>query len=56
MDRTRTSFAPKATSWSMTVAIQFFCTITLTATQPSMSRALVVGARLPGVMLTAVSR
>lgn len=39
----------------MTVAIFFFSTIELTATQPSSSRAVTVGARLPGVILEAVA-
>lgn len=37
----------------MTVAICFFSTIELTATQPSSSSALIVGARLPGVIFVA---
>jgi hypothetical protein len=37
----------------MTGAIIFFSTIELTATQPSSSRALIVGARFPGVIFVA---
>jgi hypothetical protein len=43
-------------SSSITVAIFFFSTIELTATQPSSSRAVTVGARFPGVILLAVAR
>jgi len=50
---TRISVAPTAVSSSITVAIFFFSTIELTATQPSSSSALMVGARLPGVILVA---
>lgn len=48
------SVAPTLVNSSITVAIFFFSTIELTATQPSSSRAVTVGARLPGVMLEAV--
>lgn len=55
MFRTRISVAPTLVRSSMTVAIFFFSTIELTATQPSSSRAVTVGARLPGVILEAVA-
>ena len=51
--RTNMSVAPTSVSLSMTVAICFFSTIELTATQPSSSKALMVGARLPGVIFVA---
>lgn len=47
------SDAPTLSSSSMTVAIFFFSTMELTATQPSSSRAVIVGARLPGVICEA---
>jgi hypothetical protein len=47
------SVAPTSVNLSMTVAIDFFSTIELTATQPSTSRALIVAARFPGVILVA---
>ena len=47
------SDAPTLSSSSMTVAIFFFSTMELTATQPSSSRAVIVGARLPGVIFEA---
>lgn len=53
MFKTRMSEAPTAVSWSMTVAMAFFSTIELTATQPSSSSAVTVGARLPGVIFVA---
>ena len=52
---TRISVAPTLVSSSMTVATFFFSTMELTATQPSSSRAVTVGARLPGVMFDAVA-
>jgi hypothetical protein len=54
MASTNISVAPTSVSWSITVAICFFSTIELTATQPSSSNALIVGARLPGVIFVAV--
>lgn len=51
---TRMSVAPTLVSWSITLAISFFSTIELTATQPSASSAVMVGARLPGVIPQAV--
>jgi hypothetical protein len=50
---TKISVAPTSVNASMTVAICFFSTIELTATQPSSSSALIVGARLPGVIFVA---
>lgn len=55
MVSTKISDAPTLVNSSMTVAICFFSTIELTATQPASSRAVMVGARLPGVMLDAVA-
>lgn len=55
MFKTRISVAPTLVNPSITVAICFFSTMELTATQPSSSRAVMVGARLPGVMLDAVA-
>ena len=55
MFKTKISVAPILVSSSITVAICFFSTIELTATQPSSSSAVMVGARLPGVMLDAVA-
>jgi hypothetical protein len=51
--RTIISVAPTSVNSSITVAIFFFSTIELTATQPSSSNALIVGARLPGVNFVA---
>ncbi len=50
------SVAPHAVSSSMTVAMFSFSTIELMATQSGSSRAVMVGARFPGVILVAVSR
>ena len=50
------SVAPTAVKSSMTVAIRFFSTMLLTATQSASSRAVMVGARFPGVILVAVWR
>lgn len=56
MLKTKISVAPTLVNSSITVAICFFSTIELTATQPSSSSAVTVGARLPGVILLAVER
>jgi hypothetical protein len=56
ISRTKMSVAPTAVSSSITMAICFFSTIELTATQPSSSNALIVGARFPGVILVALER
>lgn len=53
ISRTKISVAPTAVKSSITVAIFFFSTMELTATQPSSSNALIVGARFPGVILVA---
>ena len=53
---TNMSVAPQAVSSSMTVAMFSFSTIELTATHAGSSRAVMVGARLPGVIFAAVSR
>lgn len=53
---TRISVAPTADRSSMTVATRFFSTMALTATQPSSSRAVMVGARFPGVMAQALDK
>ena len=53
---TKISVAPTFVSSSITLAICFFSTIELTATQFCISNAVIVGARLPGVILVAVSR
>ena len=53
---TNMSVAPQAVSSSMTVAMFSFSTIELTATHAGSSRAVMVGARLPGVIFVAVSR
>jgi len=53
---TRISVAPTDVRSSITVAISFFSTIELTATHPSSSNALIVGARFPGVILVATAR
>jgi len=56
MAKTRMSFAPIAVNLSMAVAICLFSTIELTATQswaPAPSKALMVGALLPGVIVIA---
>ena len=53
---TNISVAPQAVSSSMTVAMSSFSTIELTATHAGSSRAVMVGARLPGVIFAAVSR
>ena len=55
ISRIRISIAPTAVNSSITVAIRFFSTIELTATQASSSSAVMVGARLPGVYLVASS-
>lgn len=49
------SIAPTAVRSSITVAIRFFSTIELTATQASSSSAVMVGALFPGVILVASS-
>ena len=56
ISKVKISTAPTAVNSSMTVAIRFFSTIELTATHASSSRAVMVGARLPGVILVASSR
>lgn len=56
MAKTKISCAPTVVNLSITVAIFFFSTIELTATQPSSSKALTVAARLPGVISTALPR
>ena len=53
---TKISVAPTAVNSSMTVAINFFSTIELTATHPLSSSGVTVGARLPGVILHAACR
>lgn len=53
MSRTRISVAPTSVNSSITTAILFFSTIELTATQPSSSKALMVGALFPGVITVA---
>ena len=53
---TNISVAPQAVNSSMTVAMFSFSTIELTATHAGSSRAVMVGARLPGVIFAAVSR
>jgi hypothetical protein len=53
ISRTNISVAPTCVSSSMTVAIFFFSTMALTATQPSSSSCVIVGALLPGVILEA---
>lgn len=53
MFNTMTSCAPATTNLSITTAISFFNTMALTATHPSSSSAVVVGARIPGVILVA---
>jgi hypothetical protein len=50
---TKISVAPTSVSLSITVAMLFLSTMELTATHPSSSRALIVGARRPGVTLVA---
>ena len=52
--RTIISVAPTSVNSSITVAIFFFSTMELTATQPSSSNALMVGARFPGVICVAL--
>jgi len=49
------SQAPASVSLSITTAISLRSTIAETATQPLSSNELTVGARLPGVILAAVS-
>ena len=56
MLKTRISIAPTAVNSSMTFAMRLFSTIELTATQPSSSSAVIVAARLPGVISVAFSR
>lgn len=48
------SVAPVAVNSSITVAIAFFSTIEDTATHPSSSKVVTVGARLPGVIAQAL--
>jgi len=52
---TMRSVAPTSVNLSMAIAISFLSTIACTATQPSSSNALTVGARRPGVILRAIS-
>lgn len=54
MSKTRISVAPQSDNSSITVAILFFSTMLLTASQSALSNAVMVGARLPGVILVAV--
>jgi hypothetical protein len=49
------SVAPTSVRLSMTIAMFFFSTMVLTATQPASSRELIVGARRPGVIFVAAS-
>ena len=53
ISKTNMSVAPTSVRSSITVAIFFFSTMALTAIQPSSSKAVMVGARLPGVILVA---
>lgn len=53
MPKTRMSVAPTFVSSSITIAILFFSTMEDTATHPSSSSAVTVGARFPGVILQA---
>lgn len=53
---TNISVAPQAVSSSMTDAMFSFSTIELTATHSGSSKAVMVGARFPGVIFVAVSR
>ena len=53
---TRISVAPQAVSSSITLAIFSFNTIELIAAHLGSSSAVIVGARLPGVIFVAVSR
>lgn len=53
---TSMSVAPTPVKSSITVAIVLFSTIELTATQSAASSAVIVGARLPGVIFVAVWR
>lgn len=53
---TRISVAPQAVSSSITFAIFSFNTIELTAAHVESSSAVIVGARMPGVIFVAVSR
>jgi hypothetical protein len=55
MFNTKISVAPTEVSSSITVAIFFFSTMELMATQPASSRVVTVGARLPGVIFDAVA-
>lgn len=56
MFSTNMSVAPQAVSSSITDAIFSFSTIELIATQSGSSRAVIVGARLPGVIFVAISK
>lgn len=56
ISNTKISVAPTLDNSSIAVAIFFFSTIELTATQPSSSKALMVGALFPGVILLASLR
>lgn len=53
---TKISVAPIFVRLSITVAINFFSTIELTATHPSSSSVVIVGARFPGVIEVAALR
>lgn len=53
---TRMSVAPRADNSSIAGAIVFFSTMALTATHPSASSAVTVGAIRPGVTLAAAAR
>ena len=53
---TSISVAPQAVSSSITDAIDSFSTIELIATHSGSSKAVIVGARFPGVIFVAVSR
>lgn len=50
------SVAPTSVNSSITLAIRSFSTIELTATHAGSSSAVMVGARLPGVIFVAASR
>src|ERR1700757_4277976 len=50
---TKISVAPTPVRSSITVSMIFFSTIELTATQSDSSKAVIVGARFPGVILVA---
>lgn len=56
MPRTKISDAPTLVSSSITIATFFFSTMDETATHPSSSSAVIVGARFPGVILQASDR